>query len=115
MIYDNKSLAHCIFGDFSSAEPCTKVDCKACGKAIKKPKSGDTACLSHVDSQHADVKKASYTTFMKIVVKKNGPMNKFVPMKSVTKFTEKLFPWMEWVVMGNLPLSWCYGRCCGRS
>ena len=41
MIYDNKSLAQCFFGDFSIAEPCTKVHCKACGKAIKKPKRLD--------------------------------------------------------------------------
>ena len=107
MIYDNKALAHCFFGNFSRAEASTKIPCKACGKNIKKPKSGYTAFLSHVDSQHNDVKESSYATFMKLVVKKHGPMNKFVPMRSVTKFTEKLFPWMDWIIMGDLPLSWC--------
>ena len=30
-------------------------------------------------------KEASYATFIKLVVKKHGPMNKFVPMRSVFK------------------------------
>jgi hypothetical protein len=34
-------------------------------------------------------------------------MNKFVPLRSVSKFTLKLFSWMEWVIMGNLPVTWC--------
>ena len=61
MIYDNEALAHCFFGDFSRAEASTKIPCKACGKNIKKPKSGYTAFLSHVDSQHNDVKESSWS------------------------------------------------------
>ena len=38
---------------------------------------------------------------MKIVIKKQGPMYKFVPMNSVTKFMEKIVPWTEWVFMGR--------------
>ena len=34
-------------------------------------------------------------------------MNKFVPIRTVSPFTEKLFGWLEWVIMGGQPLTFC--------
>lgn len=110
MNFDNKVLASAFFGDLSVVEPGAKVPCKSCGKCLSKPRSGYSAFVSHIDSQHAAVKEVTYARFQKDVVKVKGPMNNFVPMRSVSKFTLKLYSWMEWIIMGDLSFSWCEDR-----
>ena len=107
MNFDNKVLACAFFGDVSVIENGTKVPCKACGKNLTKPRSGYTAFIAHIDAHHAPVKEETYKQFQSQIVKSNGPMNKFVPLRNVSRFTLKLFSWMEWVIMGTLPISWC--------
>ena len=107
MNFDYRVLASSFFGDLSMVQPGAKVSCKSCAKCISKPRSGYSAFVSPIDSQHAAVKELTYARFQKEVVKVKGPVNNFVPMRSILKFTLKLFSWMEWIIMGDLSFSWC--------
>lgn len=110
MSYDNRTIAYAFFGDISDIKVGEKIPCKACGRSITKPRSGYSSIVSHVDAHHLEVKESTAMKYKKQVVKNKGPIDAFVPFRSVTKFTLKLFSWVEWVVMGDLPLSWCENK-----
>ena len=103
--FDNTTLATTFAGNLKDIAAKAKVACKCCQREISKPSCGFTAFTSHVDDQHSDVKKATFDSFLNIAAKTIGPMNKFVPFRSVAPFSEKLYGWMDQTIMCDLPLT----------
>lgn len=110
--FDKKSMAYAYFGDITTKEPKFPLPCNGgCGKEVKKPVSGVTNLITHITGQHADTMFDTYDRFLK--VKKNtkvGPMNEFVPYKSVTPFAKRVYSWMDWVIMEDHAISFCENK-----
>jgi hypothetical protein len=67
MIYDNKLLTKAFFGECLDLPAKTMIACKGgCGKSIKKPKSGVTNLIQHIEGAHSETMAATYQAFVKV-------------------------------------------------
>ena len=91
--YNNALLAEAFFGNISAAPKGAKIPCKGnCGKSIKKPKSGYTAFISHIESQHEDTFMDVYADYTKKKPTVHGPMDSFNAARYASPSSKRVIP-----------------------
>ena len=89
--YNNALLAEAFFGNISAAAKGTKIPCKGnCGKCIKRPKSGYTAFISHIESQHEDTFMDVYADYTKKKPTVSGPMDAFNAARYASPWSKRV-------------------------
>ncbi len=97
--WDSKDLAFTFFENESSMEKVgntiTRFKCNCGVVRTQNLKKGFTNLISHIKEQHPD-----WEDIMQNKLDGRTILNQFINRKAI-----KIFNWLEWIVMGDLPFS----------
>jgi hypothetical protein len=96
----NKS--YCDFFFVEKADKPGYLECTLCACARKKPESGYTNLIGHLDGEHGDIYKSLYCT-EKANAGSLGITKYF--KRHASKKAVDIWKWIDWIVSDNLPFS----------